>query len=120
MIDFIEEQNLRINAAEVGAYLREKLLELQEKHPIIGEVRGMGLLQAMELVEDPKSKVPATAATLQIMEATRQNRIMIGKGGLYGNVLRVSPPMNIAKRDVDEFARALDRSFAQCLVSEAR
>jgi len=114
VIDFIEEQNLLTNTAEVGAYLREKLLELQDKHEIIGEVRGMGLLQAMELVEDRKSKKPAVAGTAAMMEATRENRIMVGKGGLYGNVLRLSPPMNITRTDVDEFARQLDKSFTQC------
>src|SRR5215470_959871 len=60
VIDFIEEQNLRVNAAEVGAHLRNRLIELQEKHSIIGEVRGMGLLQGMELVEDRETKAPAT------------------------------------------------------------
>ena len=55
----------------------------------------MGLLQAIELVEDRKTKAPATAATAQVMEAARENRILIGKGGMYGNVLRFSPPMNI-------------------------
>ena len=113
VIDFIEDHKLSINAAEVGAYLREKLLELQAKHPIIGDVRGMGLLQAMELVEDPVSKTPAVAQTAAVMEAARENRIIIGKGGLHGNVLRFSPPMNIGKRDVDELARLLDASFVK-------
>src|SRR5947209_12208428 len=115
-LDFIEEQTLRVNAAEVGAYLRQKLLELQEKHPLIGEVRGMGLMQGVELVQDRKTKVPATAEMARLMEATRENRIMVGKGGLYGNVLRISPPLNIGKTDVDEFTRLLDRSMAQCRV----
>ena len=117
VIDYIEEQNLRVNAAEVGAYLRGKLLELQDKHSLIGEVRGMGLMQGVELVQDRKTKAPATAETAQLMETTRENRIMVGKGGLYGNVLRISPPLNIGKGDVDEFARLLDRSFAQCRVA---
>jgi 4-aminobutyrate aminotransferase-like enzyme len=117
VLDYIEEQNLRVNAAEVGAYLRGKLLELQDKHSLIGEVRGMGLMQGVELVQDRKTKAPATAETAQLMETTRENRIMIGKGGLYGNVLRISPPLNIAKGDVDEFAKLLDRSFAQCRVA---
>jgi 4-aminobutyrate aminotransferase-like enzyme len=113
VLDYIEEQNLRVNAAEVGAHLRNRLLELQDKHPLIGEVRGMGLMQGVELVQDRKTKVPATAETAQMMEATRENRILLGKGGLYGNVLRISPPLNISKTDVDEFAGLLDRSFAQ-------
>jgi 4-aminobutyrate aminotransferase-like enzyme len=113
VIDYIEEQNLLRNTEETGAYLRGKLVELQGKHPLIGDVRGMGLLQAIELVEDPKTKVPATAATLQLMEAARENRIMVGRGGLYGNVLRLSPPMNIGRSDVDEFILRLDASFTQ-------
>jgi 4-aminobutyrate aminotransferase-like enzyme len=113
VIDFIEDQKLSINAAEVGAYLRDKLNELQAKHSLIGEVRGMGLLQAMELVEDRSSKKPATAQTAALMEATRENRILLGKGGYFGNVLRISPPLNITKADVDEFVRLLDASFVK-------
>ncbi len=113
VLDYIEDHQLAINAAEVGAYIREKFLELQAKHPIIGEVRGMGLLQALEIVEDPESKTPDPAQTLAIMEAARENRILLGKGGLYGNVLRVSPPLNISKTDVDEFIKQLDASFVR-------
>ncbi len=113
VIDYIEEHDLSINAAEVGAYIHDKFLELQEKHSIIGEVRGMGLLQALEIVEDRESKKPAPAQTLAVMEAARENRILIGKGGLYGNVLRVSPPLNITKTDVDEFIKQLDASFVR-------
>jgi 4-aminobutyrate aminotransferase-like enzyme len=119
VIDYIEENNLRINTAEVGGYLRGKLLALQEKHSLIGEVRGMGLLQALELVEDRETKKPATAATAMMMEAARENRILIGKGGLYGNVIRLSPPMNITRTEVDEFALRLDKSFAQCTAAVA-
>src|SRR5216684_905315 len=117
VLDYIEEQNLRVNAAEVGTYLRNRLLELQEKHALIGEVRGMGLMQGVELVQDRKTKVPATAEMARLMETTRENRIMVGKGGLYGNVLRISPPLNISKTDVDEFSRLLDLSLAQCRVA---
>ncbi len=113
VIDFIDDHKLSINAAEVGAYLHEKLEALKDKFPIIGDVRGMGLMQAIELVEDRESKKPATAQTLALMEATRENRILLGKGGYYGNVLRISPPLNISKTDVDEFARLLDASFVK-------
>jgi 4-aminobutyrate aminotransferase len=113
VIDFIEDHKLSINAAEVGAYLRDKLIELKEKYSIIGDVRGMGLLQALELVEDRETKKPATAQTAALLEASRENRILIGKGGFAGNVLRISPPLNIAKTDVDEFTRRLDASFAK-------
>src|SRR5205823_11429512 len=75
VLDYIEEQNLRVNAAEVGGYLRDRLLELQDKHSLIGEVRGMGFMQGVELVEDRKTKAPATAQTTQLTELTRANRI---------------------------------------------
>ncbi len=75
VIDFIEEQNLLANCAETGAYLRGRLEELKDKHALIGDVRGMGLLQAIELVEDRKTKAPAAAADRAwLMEAARENR----------------------------------------------
>ena len=111
VIDFIERENLAVNAAETGAYLRAGLEALQEKHPLIGDVRGMGLMQAIELVQDRQSKAPATQETVRLMEAARQNRILIGRGGLNGNVIRISPPMNVSRADVDRFLLALDKSF---------
>jgi 4-aminobutyrate aminotransferase-like enzyme len=114
VLDFIEEHNLKANCEATGAYLRGRLEELKEKHEIIGEVRGMGLLQAIELVEDRASKTPATAQTAMVMEAAREQRLLIGKGGLYGNVLRVSPPMNIGRTDVDQFIGLLDAALTSC------
>jgi 4-aminobutyrate aminotransferase-like enzyme len=113
VLEYIEENNIRINTAEVGGYLKEKLVELQGKHALIGEVRGMGLLLALELVEDRETKTPASAQTNQLLEAAREARILLGKGGLYGNVLRISPPMNISKADVDNFVKSLDTAFAK-------
>ncbi len=74
----------------------------------------MGLMQAVELVRDRRTKEPAGAETALVLEAARENRLLIGKGGLYGNVLRVTPPMNIGRADVDAFAELLDRSLAAC------
>ena len=113
VIDFVREQDLLANCEEVGGYLRQRLEELREKHPLIGDVRGMGLLQALELVKDRETKEPATEQTLALLEAARVNGLLIGKGGLYGNVIRVSPPMNVGKSDVDEFARLLDKSLSE-------
>jgi 4-aminobutyrate aminotransferase-like enzyme len=112
VIDLIEEENLAANAAETGGYLRGRLEELKGKYPIIGDVRGMGLMQAIELVQDRQTKVPATAETARLMEAAKANGILIGKGGLHGNVIRISPPLNIRRTDVDEFIRLLDLSLA--------
>jgi 4-aminobutyrate aminotransferase-like enzyme len=114
VIDFIEEQNLMANCTDTGGYLRSGLEDLRDKHPLIGDVRGMGLLQAIELVEDRKTKAPAVAQTAMLMESARQNRILIGKGGMLGNVIRLSPPMNINRSDVDQFIGLLDKSLAAC------
>jgi 4-aminobutyrate aminotransferase len=113
VLDFIDENDLKTNCAETGAYLRGRLEELKAKHELIGDVRGMGLLQALELVEDRKSKAPATAQAAMVMETARENRLLIGKGGMFGNVLRVSPPMNISRGDVDQFIAMLDAAFAK-------
>src|SRR3989475_319622 len=111
VIDVIEEDDLRTNAAVVGGYFRQKLEDLQEKHPLIGDVRGMGLMQALELVEDRTTKQPSPAGTNAVMEEARKRGLLVGKGGFYGNVIRMSPPLNISRADVDEAVRILDESF---------
>jgi 4-aminobutyrate aminotransferase-like enzyme len=112
-IEVIEEENLRENASSVGAYFRQKLEELQEKYPLIGDVRGKGLMQGLELVKDRGTKEPAPEAMAQLLERTRENGLLIGKGGLFGNVVRLSPMLNISKADVDEAVRLLDQSFSE-------
>jgi 4-aminobutyrate aminotransferase-like enzyme len=111
-IDLIEEDRLMDNCSTVGAYFRAGLESLQDKYSLIGDVRGMGLLQAMELVKDPVTKEPAVKETAKFMEECRKQGLLIGKGGLYGNVIRMSPPMNIAKSDVDEAIKLMDNAFA--------
>jgi len=113
VIAVIEEENLRENVYVVGGYLRRRLEELQAKHALIGEVRGMGLMQALELVTDRKTKQPAARETSELLERTRANGLLVGKGGLYANVIRIAPPMNIGKADVDEAIRLLDKSLGE-------
>jgi 4-aminobutyrate aminotransferase-like enzyme len=113
VIDFIEENGLRRNCAEIGAYLRDRLLELQSRHEVIGDVRGMGLLQALELVSGRESRQAAPEATNALMEAMRERGVLVGKGGLRSNCLRLSPPMNIGRDDVDQLVQALDESLRE-------
>jgi 4-aminobutyrate aminotransferase-like enzyme len=113
VLEFIEENRLLTNVAEVGAYLRSGLEDMALKHPLIGDVRGMGLMQGLELVTDRVAKTPATAETARLLEAARKQRLLIGKGGMYGNVLRITPPMNISRSDVDECLARLDRAFQE-------
>jgi len=112
-IEVIEEEKLVDNAHTVGTYFRQKLEELQQKHPLIGDVRGKGLMQGLELVKDRKTKEPAADALAQLMDRCKENGLLIGKGGLYGNVVRLSPPLNISKTDVDEAIGILDNSFSE-------
>jgi 4-aminobutyrate aminotransferase len=113
VLEFIDENRLRENTQRVGDYLREQLEDLKSRQRLIGEVRGMGLLQAIELVRDRETKEPAPVETNQLLERCRDNRVLVGKGGLYANVIRISPPMNVSKSDVDEFIRRLDRSLSE-------
>jgi 4-aminobutyrate aminotransferase-like enzyme len=112
VIQVIEEENLLENAATTGKYFQDGLRELQNKHPLIGDVRGMGLMQAIELVKDRDTKEPAPEATNQFMEECRREGLLIGKGGMVGNVIRLSPPLNISKADVDVALRTMDKALA--------
>ena len=111
-IDLIEEDRLMDNAATVGGYFRQGLEGLKEKHDLVGDVRGMGLLQAIELVKDRNTKEPAAQETNQFMEECRKRGLLVGKGGLMGNVIRMSPPLNISKADVDEAIGIMDQSLS--------
>ncbi len=111
-LDLIEEDNLLENAHVVGNYFREGLEGLKDKYLVIGDVRGKGLMQGVELVKDRVTKEPAPQETAQLMEEARRTGLLIGKGGLWGNVIRLSPPLNISKADVDEAIRLLDRALA--------
>jgi 4-aminobutyrate aminotransferase-like enzyme len=110
-IDFIESEGLLENARAVGGYLQQSLLELQQKYPLIGDVRGMGLMQGAELVRDRKTKEPAVEEFRKLMDLTRENGLIVGKGGLYGNVIRLSPALTCTRSDVDEAMRLLDLSL---------
>lgn len=111
-ISVIEEEGLLENAAAVGAHLRRRLDELAERFEIIGDVRGMGLMQGIELVCNRDTKEPAADAAMRLMEETKARGLLIGKGGLYGNVLRVGPPLNITADQIDQGIEALSQSFA--------
>jgi 4-aminobutyrate aminotransferase-like enzyme len=111
-IRYMDEHQLPKNAAVVGGYLREKLEELKAKYPVIGDIRGMGLMQAIECVEDRESKTPAPKAVLKVFEETKKRNVLIGKGGLFGNVIRIGPPLIATKSDIDELVAALDAAFA--------
>ena len=110
-IQVIEEEGLLENATAMGARLRAGLDEIRERQPLVGDVRGMGLMQGVELVTDRATKEPAAAAAQRLLEETRRRGVLIGKGGLYGNVLRIAPCLNIGAADVDAFLALFDESL---------
>ncbi|HEX8708361.1 MAG TPA: aspartate aminotransferase family protein [Pyrinomonadaceae bacterium] len=112
VIKVIEEEDLRTNAAVVGAYFREKLEGLKERYQVIGDVRGMGLMQALEFVTDRETKEPDPQTVLKVFEETRKRGVLIGKGGLYGNVIRTGMPLISTRDNVDELVEALDAALA--------
>lgn len=114
VIKFIEDKDLLTNCRVVGDYFRGRLEELKEKHSIIGDVRGRGLMQGIELVKDRETKEPAADAVLKVFEETKRQGVLIGKGGLYGNVIRTGMMLNSTKDNVDELIAALDAGFALC------
>jgi len=112
--DILREEDAPKNARERGEELRTGLLAIQRKHPWIGDVRGMGLMQGLEIVKDPKTKEPDAKRTARFMEATREERVLVGVGGLYGNVVRIGPSLLVTKDEiaegVEKLARAADRA----------
>ena len=110
-IEVIENEGLVANAAERGRQLRDGLEALGEKYPLMGDIRGMGLMQGIEMVGPDKT--PSPEAVARLFELTKQNGLLIGKGGLMGNVIRITPALNVTKEHVDEALDRLDRSLAQ-------
>jgi 4-aminobutyrate aminotransferase-like enzyme len=111
-VQVIEEEGLLDNASVMGARLRAGLEKLQEKHRLIGDVRGMGLMQGLEFVTDRKTKEPAPKETTRFLEETKTRGLLIGKGGLYGNCIRIAPCLNIGADDVDKSLDIMDDALA--------
>src|SRR5688500_8307718 len=110
-LDVIDEEGLQQNARVLGQRLREGLLRLMRSHKVIGDVRGMGLMLGVELVRDRATREPAKGETADVLESCRELGVLVGKGGLDGNVLRIKPPMCISAADVDFALDVLNESF---------
>jgi alanine-glyoxylate transaminase/(R)-3-amino-2-methylpropionate-pyruvate transaminase len=112
-LEVIESEGIQQNALKVGTHLKERLLELQEHQPLIGEVRGMGLMLGVELVRDRQTKEPATAETVDVLERCKERGLLLGKGGLFGNTLRIKPPMCLTRDDSDFVVDCLDEVLTE-------
>jgi 4-aminobutyrate aminotransferase-like enzyme len=112
-IETIETEGIVEHSRVMGERLRRGLDELAERSRFIGEVRGMGLMQGVELVEDRATKEPSPTKAATLMEETKKEELLIGKGGLYGNVLRISPPMLVTEAEIDEALDKVGRAMAR-------
>ncbi len=92
------------------------LNKLKEKHKVIGDVRGKGLMLGIEMVKDRTTKAPATAECAQVVEIAKDMGLLLGKGGLWGQTIRFAPPMCINQADADFLLAVLDEAFSSVTV----
>jgi len=104
-VDFIVDNDLQGNARRIGRLLWDGLKPLEERTAIVGELRGKGLMLGIELVDPADGRTPNAAAAATVMERARERGLLIGKGGRYGNVLRVTPPLTVSE---DDAGRAIE------------
>ena len=112
VLEIIEREKLQENSLTIGSRLLAGLNQLKEKHKLIGDVRGKGLMLGIELAKDRQSKEPAKEASAQILERCREMGLLLGKGGLWGQTIRFSPPMCVNEQDADFLLEVLDRAFS--------
>lgn len=117
VLDVIERDGLRRNAAEIGAYLVARFSRMQARYDVIGDVRGMGLFLGIELVTDRATKEPATALARRINDGARARGVLIGTEGPHDNVLKMRPPMIFSRADADRLVDVLDETFRDVLAS---
>jgi 4-aminobutyrate aminotransferase-like enzyme len=113
VIDIIKENNYLERATKLGGYLKKELEHLKEDHTLIGDVRGQGMMLGIELVRDGTTKEPAKQEILQVMEYCREKGLLIGKGGLDNNVIRVQPPLELTNTQIDDACLILDEAFSK-------
>jgi 4-aminobutyrate aminotransferase-like enzyme len=113
VVDIMRRERLEENALRMGALMKSRLLEMKEKSPYVGEVRGMGLVMGVELVKDKKTKEPAPDLTRKLIDLAADLGLLIGSVGVFGNVIRVAPPLVISEAEayesLDIFEKALSR-----------
>ncbi|KAK1284509.1 hypothetical protein QJS10_CPB21g01524 [Acorus calamus] len=113
VLKVIKKEKLQENAFVVGSYLIDRLKALQAKYDVIGDVRGRGLMIGVELVTDRQLKTPAKDETVHVMDQMKEMGVLIGKGGFYGNVFRITPPLCFTKEDADYLADVMDIALSK-------
>jgi alanine-glyoxylate transaminase/(R)-3-amino-2-methylpropionate-pyruvate transaminase len=113
VLEVIERERLQDNALKVGSHILAGLEKLKLKHKLIGDVRGRGLMIGVELVKDRQTKEPAKAECARILELAREMGLLIGKGGLWGQTIRIKPPLCLTLADADFLLEVLDTAFTK-------
>jgi alanine-glyoxylate transaminase/(R)-3-amino-2-methylpropionate-pyruvate transaminase len=113
VLEVIEKDNLQANSLKIGNQILTGLKKLKDKHQIIGDVRGKGLMLGIEMVKDRTTKEPATAECAAVLESARDMGLLLGKGGLRGQTIRFAPPMCLTAADADFLLEVLDESFSR-------
>jgi len=113
VLEVIEKEKLQQNALTIGNRILDGLNKLRDKHNLIGDVRGKGLMLGIELVKDRTSKEPAKEECAQVLETSKEMGLLLGKGGLWGQTIRFSPPMCLHEQDADFLLQVLDQAFGE-------
>lgn len=111
VLEVIDRENLQANSLKLGGYILAGLEKLKAKYPVIGDVRGKGLMLGIEFVKDRATKEPAKEICAQVVENARELGLLLGKGGLWGQTIRFAPPMNITLADADFLLAVLDEAL---------
>ncbi len=112
VLEILEREHLQANADELGSHLMDRRRGLLDKYPLIGDIRGLGLIIGIELVEDRATREPAVSQAAEILELAKVRGLLLGKSGLHGNVLRITPPLCVTRADCDFIVACLDECLA--------
>ncbi|MEJ2711133.1 MAG: aspartate aminotransferase family protein [Anaerolineales bacterium] len=115
VLDIFEEENLVENSLQVGKYLKERFQQLQDKFPILGDVRGKGLVIGLEIVDPQDKFTPSPELTKKVLLAAAERGMILGKVGLYGNVVRIAPPLVITQSEAELGISILDEALAEVI-----
>lgn len=110
-LNYILDNDLQKNADEVGGYLKDRLVKMAKDSPVVGEIRGRGLMLALEMVGPDGG--PNPPAAVRFMQACRERGVLVGKGGIGANAIRISPPLTITREAAEEAANAFEEALAE-------
>ena len=113
VLDVMEKEKLPQNALKVGEYMMGRFKEMQKKHECLGDVRGKGLVIGLELVKDKKTREPAAELTSKILLRAGENGLLLGKVGMYGNVVRIAPPLVVTEEEAGVGIDILDKALSE-------